>query len=350
MNLLSTQEIDTLSIKEIIEAELFAQITSCSERLTKTGKPYLEIVLSDAKGSIPLKVWNDKTWFDEFLSWGEKSTISVKGSWLKGTYGMEASNLSLRALTEEEQELLFAGGATTELQEKAWADVLHSISEIQDPRLHRLCELVLEKFEARLRRAAAARTYHHARRGGLIEHIAGMFRCARAISGVYPELNKDLLYTGVLFHDIGKLWETCYGEHDFSLPYSEAGELLGHIPLGIEMANRLWQIVMSENSSDKQAQLSPPANDVRLHVLHMIAAHHGEIEFGSPVVPKTPEAMALHYIDNLDAKMEMFSSTYQKSDMLSTRIYRRNPPLPSSIFTPLEHYSPETPENESMTN
>lgn len=138
-----------------------------------------------------------------------------------------------------------------------------------------------------------------------------MMRTASAVCQANPGLNRDLLLAGCLFHDCGKLWENCYPKEDFTMPYSEAGELLGHIPLGIELVNNLWKRIMSLPEADSWKTLDPPSPDVRMHLLHLIASHHGELAFGSPVFPKTPEAVALHYIDNLDAKLEMFRGAYE---------------------------------------
>ena len=140
---------------------------------------------------------------------------------------------------------------------------------------------------------------------------------------------------GVLFHDCGKLWENCYREKDFTMPYSETAELLGHISLGIELVNKLWRDLLESPLANDWQSLEPPSDQVRLHLLHLIASHHGEHEYGSPVLPKTPEAMALHYIDNLDAKMEMFRRGYETGQALNERVIQRVRPLPANLITPL---------------
>ena len=259
---------------------------------------------------------------------------------------MDPLQLSLRPLDAEETADLF-GGTPSDIVEKSWDEIQRICSEMRDPRFRGLCLLALSKFAPRLHRAAAARSFHHARRGGLLEHIAGMMRSAAALSGVYPELNSDLLIPGVLFHDIGKLWETCYNENDFDLPYSDSGELLGHISLGIELVNILWKELLSQTAAGQWLSLTPSNAEIRLHLLHLIASHHGELAFGSPVQPKTPEAIALHYIDNLDAKLEMFRGTYAKAEMLSKNVYKKNPPLPTNLFRPLAAYTPPSEESQS---
>ena len=161
-----------------------------------------------------------------------------------------------------------------------------------------------------------------------------MMRAAAALVEVYSNLNADLVLSGVLFHDCGKLWENCYEKAGFSMPYHEMSELMSHIPLGIELVNRLWREGMEAHGEDWQG-LSPRSEDVRLHLLHLIASHHGTREFGSPVLPKTPEAMLLHFVDNIDAKLEMFAEGYEKSPLLAKNVYERHRPLYHPLVEPL---------------
>jgi len=168
-----------------------------------------------------------------------------------------------------------------------------------------------------------------------------MMRSANAISDAYPFLNRDLLLAGVLFHDVGKLWENAYAENGFSMAYTEVSELIGHIPLGMEIVNKLWkELHEDEELSASWRDLDPAPDRVRLHLLHLIASHHGEMQFGSPVVPKTPEAQALHYIDNLDAKMEMFERGYEIAPELGRNVFDRVRPLPGRLVTPLPKFAP----------
>ena len=134
-----------------------------------------------------------------------------------------------------------------------------------------------------------------------------MMESVLALCGVYPELNRDLIISGVLFHDTGKLWETCPPERGFGIVPELRGELLGHLSIGIELVNTLWRDLPKEGWD----AFTPSSEDLRLHLLHLIASHHGQLEFGSPVLPKTPEAALLHFVDNIDARMEMFFSAYQ---------------------------------------
>jgi 3'-5' exoribonuclease len=116
---------------------------------------------------------------------------------------------------------------------------------------------------------------------------------------------------------------------------------MGHISIGLELVNSLWRKIFSENSTAWK-DLVPASEDVRLHLLHLIGAHHGEPQFGSPVSPKTPEAMALHYIDNLDARLEMFAAGYVTAKPLASRIFDRVRPLPGNLVKSLDKFSPKT--------
>ena len=164
-----------------------------------------------------------------------------------------------------------------------------------------------------------------------------MMRIAKAIAPLYPQLNIDLLIAGILFHDSGKLWENQFSETGFVMDYDEVGELVGHISIGIELVNSLWQRLSVENAEAWKG-LVPDSKDVRLHLLHLIGAHHREHQFGSPVVPKTPEAMALHYIDDLDSKLEMFAAGYTNAQPLAARIFDSVRPLPGNLVKSLEKF------------
>ena len=254
---------------------------------------------------------------------------------MNGGFGLDAKRWRLRSLDEEEIKALLSGGAAEAAAvERDYGDVVRLVGEIRDPRLHALCSVFLEDFGPRFQRAAAARHNHHAHRGGLLRHTGQMMRTAAAICSAYPVLNRDLLLTGVLFHDCGKLWEMCPPEAGFGIPRELRGELLGHISIGIEVVNSLWRKLPLEDWKN----LEPASEDVRLHLLHLIASHHGELQFGSPVEPKTPEAIALNMVDNLDAKLEMLSMAYARQPEIAPGIHERVKALNASPVKPLQSF------------
>jgi 3'-5' exoribonuclease len=338
VELLTIAELKRQALLEArIESEIHGQIEACTRKDTREGKPFYEVSVLDSEGKLSLKAWSDAPSFAicEKLSAGD--FVAVRGEFAQiAQFGLEAKRWTARPLDARERDALLAGPpALRERQAADYAYLETTLATVQDPRLRALIQLFLSEFGDRFRRAAAARGNHHARRGGLVEHTAQMMRSADAISAAYPHLNRDLMLTGVLFHDCGKLWENSYPVDGFAMPYDERGELLGHITIGIELINSLWRKLLAMPDFAAWKEIQPLSEDVRLHLLHLIASHHGELQFGSPVVPKTPEAWALHYVDNLDAKLEMMAGAYANSKAIAPRIRERVWPLSGHAVLPL---------------
>lgn len=301
-------------------ARLHAQVEDVVRKEDRNAKPYYELRLRDGSDSLSLKGWNNSPNFSACEELEKGDTVQVEGEFAISAFGLEAQRWTMRPLMPSEAQDLFDGDAETRAVNDADFELVTSLVEsLADPRLKGLAVAFLDEFGLRFRRAAAARHNHHAFRGGLLRHTAQMMRSADCICVAYPMLNRDLLLVGVLFHDCGKLWEMCPPENGFDIPRELRGELLGHISIGIEVANALWRKLPLEEWKG----LAPSSEDVRLHLLHLIAAHHGELEYGSPVEPKTPEAIALHYVDNLDARLEMIFNAYAKQPEVSPGIFER---------------------------
>ncbi|MEY3395528.1 MAG: hypothetical protein RL346_1764 [Verrucomicrobiota bacterium] len=324
-------------------ASVVGQLQSRAAKTTKDGKPFFDMVFVDSTGSINLKVWSSTPLYGEAGSMPLNKIVRLEGEWTQNTYGINGSGIILSSLQKEEIERFLAGDSVTLGKQQAdYEQITGYCAGLKDPRLRCLCESFIEKMGERFRRTAAARKNHHARRGGLVEHVAQMMRSASAICGIYPELNRDLMIAGVLFHDCGKLWENSYPEEGFAQIHSKYGEMLGHISLGIELVNRLWNELSESPEFEAFSEFKPPSEDVKLHLLHLVASHHGQLEFGSPVLPKTPEAHALHYIDNLDAKMEMLRDAYAHGTEITPGIYERVFPLSSNLIKPLDSFEDGT--------
>ena len=323
-----------------VTARVRVQVEAAAPRLTREQKPYCELSLADACDRMTLRVWSDHPAYKACSALKAEDFIELTGEFHSHSqYGLEAQKWMTRPLTEQEKLELLQGPAELRAKQTAdWEFITKTVSAISDPRLRALCDAFLKEWGDRFRRSAAARNYHHARRGGLVEHTAQMMRVALQIAPLYPELNVDLLSAGILFHDSGKLWENHLPESGFTMGYDERGELIGHISIGLELVNSLWRKVSAENA-EAWKNLKPSSEDVRMHLLHLVGSHHGEMQFGSPVFPKTPEAMALHYIDNLDARLEMFSAGYTTAKRLADRIFDRVRPLPANLVKPLEKFS-----------
>jgi 3'-5' exoribonuclease len=238
-------------------------------------------------------------------------------------------------LKPAEGEAFFAGGEERRAQiEGHWDFCLQRAQGMKDLRLRWICVRAFEKFPEKWKRAAAARKNHHARRGGLLDHTAQMLKVAKVLAPLYPEVDGDLLAAGVIFHDLGKLWENDTGEKGFGSVASRRGELIGHISLGIEVANSLWR--EGEAVEGKSwSEMKPASDELRDHLLHLIASHHGTKEFGSPVAPKTPEAFLLHHIDNMDARIEMLRLSYARGKEEGVGLLEAHRPLEGPLPWPL---------------
>jgi len=339
MNLMTLTEIRRAVQTDAVSGRVHVQVETAAPKLTREQQPYCELTLADACDRMTLRVWSDHPAYKACSALTAADFIELSGEFHQHSqYGLEARKWIVRPLTDPEKNELLQGPADLRAKQGAdWNFITQTCAAIADPRLRVLCEAFLKEWGDRFRRTAAARNYHHARRGGLVEHTAQMMRVALEIAPLYPALNVDLLLAGILFHDCGKLWENSLPETGFTMGYDERGELMGHISIGLELVNSLWRKLSTENV-EAWKNLAPASEDVRLHLLHLIGAHHGEPQFGSPVSPKTPEAMALHYIDNLDARLEMFAAGYTMAKPLAARIFDRVRPLPANLVTPLKKF------------
>jgi 3'-5' exoribonuclease len=334
-----------------VEARVHVQVEAAAAKVTREQKPYCELALADAADRMTLRVWSDHPEYKACDSLQAADFIELSGEFAQHQqYGLDAKRWKVRALTAQEiGELLQGPPELRARQATDWKHINDRVESIRDPRLSALCGAFLSEWGDRFRRTAGARSYHHARRGGLVEHTAQMMRVAEQIAPLYPQLNRDLLIAGILFHDSGKLWENHLPEPGFTMGFDERGELMGHISIGLELVNSLWRKVLASDAAQTWSSMSPASEDVRLHLLHLIGAHHGEPQFGSPVSPKTPEAMALNYIDNLDARLEMFAAGYLVAKPIADRIYDRVRPLPGNLVKPLGKFVPTDAEAAAKT-
>jgi 3'-5' exoribonuclease len=340
MDLMTLKEVRQAVTQGPQEARVHVQLETVAARLTREQKPYCELILADALDRMTLRVWSDHPNYKACDSMESGQFVEITGEFYQHQqYGLDVRRWTTRRLTTNEQADLLQGPPELRARQAAdWEYIVATTAAIRDPRLYALCAEFIAQYGTRFRNTAGARTYHHARRGGLVEHTAQMMRIATQIVPLYPGLNLDLLVAGILFHDAGKLWENHLPETGFSMPFDELGEMIGHIGIGMELVNSLWRRLEADERAAEWHKLSPPMEDCRLHLLHLIASHHGEPQFGSPVFPKTPEALALNYIDNLDARLEMIFAGYPIAKPLAARIFERVRPLPGNLVKGLEKF------------
>src|SRR4051812_40035125 len=270
MNLLTLTEVRRATQEGTLTARVHVQVENATPKLTREQQAYCELILADACDRMTLRVWSDHPAYKTCSAMTNREFIELTAEFWRSQYGLDARKWTVRPLTEQEINELLQG--PTDLRAKQsgdWEFISQTTHSLTDPRLHALCQAFLQEWGERFRRAAAARKYHHARRGGLVEHTAQMMRVATALAPLYPQLNVDLLVAGILFHDCGKLWENALPENGFVMSYDELGELVGHISIGIEVVNALWRKLSTENA-DAWKNSSPPSEDVRVHLLHLV--------------------------------------------------------------------------------
>jgi 3'-5' exoribonuclease len=275
----------------------FFLVRSAETRTDKSGKPYLSLVLTDRSGMITARVWSDiLTKCPEPIPAGDCVAVQGRVESYKGELQINVEYINtvtnLRALGRDlkdfDPELLIP--ATSYDRQQLWRELRELAENHIGPPLHELVLRLLDKYEADLSVCPAARLYHHPYLGGLLEHTWSVARHALASLAVYSDLNPDLVLAGAILHDLGKVKELTRPQ---APERTVAGELLGHIVLG-------WQMVREE-----ARELQFPDPTLLLQLEHIILSHHGTLEFGSPVLPKTREAMLVYYLDDLDAKLKM---------------------------------------------
>jgi len=306
---------EALSCREKKGGKIPVQVGRVTAKTTAKGAPYLDVEIGDSSGVASLKFWQDTQAFRVAKENGT-GFYSLSGEFFKGDYGLECTDPRLTPMGDLEIEEFLDGGVEGRVKIQENLDFIMSTVDkmsIAPLRLFMLDLLGKKTISDRFVRSAAARRNHHARRGGLLAHTSSMLKVAKSVCDCYPIIVPDLLFCGVICHDIGKIVENDTGS-GFVPQQSPTGELLGHINVAIEMVNRQWK---ESAGARPEVFADKNADSWRQHLLHLVASHHGTMEWGSPVTPKTPEAQLLHAIDNLDAKMEMLNDIYSSNEMPS---------------------------------
>lgn len=267
-------------------------LKNIQEYRTRQGKPYLALVLGTAQGEIEARVWDMAMSSLPGLDAGDPVRAEGSATSYQDRLQLNVDRLEMVSEPVDPREL-YPGSRQPEAQLRQ--EFSRHVSSLSHPDLVRFFDVVTadDIFMDAFFLSPAAVQMHHARIGGLAEHSIGVCDIARAVAGIQHWLSEDLLITGGLLHDIGKIREYEIGG-DFR--YSMEGRLVGHISLGLEMA-RDWMAKVPELS-----------RETRLDIAHLILGHHGRKEFGSPVEPATPEALVVHYADDLDAKLDMLKT------------------------------------------
>ncbi len=257
-------------------------------RSTREGKSYLRLELSDRSGTMEARVWDNAVSLAPLFQRDDIVKVQARVESYKSRVQLAVDKLRLAEPAEVDLADYFPH--TAEDVEQLYGRLREHAGAIKNPWLGRLVSGVIEDpaIAPRLKRAPAAKAMHHAFLGGLLEHIVSLCDLCRLAAQHYRELDLDLLLTGAILHDIGKLDELCY---ERAIHYTDAGQLLGHIIIGLE------QVTERINAIEG----FPPG--YKTLIKHLLISHHGQYEFGSPKLPMFREALALHYLDDLDSKM-----------------------------------------------
>lgn len=296
-------------------------VASKELRLTKAGKPYLRLRITDCSGSVDCMVWENADVVSNGFDVGDVVEVTGVVTEYEGRPQLEAS-MVIPAQLGSFRPQDFLPSSSRDIDELLGYLKFH-IDSVYD----RHCALLLkaifedEEFLSRFCLAPAAKQFHHAYLGGLLEHTVSVATLCESLVQLYPRVNHDLLITVALLHDIGKVFELTY---DTNIDYSEQGRFLGHVLMGVTFVH------------DKIKEIEKFPQEKADHILHAIASHHGELEWGSPKRPKTLEALILHHVDNLDAKVKGFLEIVEGSqdarwtDMRN--LFRRPLHVPRAFF------------------
>jgi 3'-5' exoribonuclease len=309
-------------------------VTGKQVKPKKTGEPYLDLMLADSTGQISAKMWDNVTSATEIFDVND--VIRVKGVFNKYNHRFQFTIRSLEGKLHDDQ-IDFADylPKTTKDIDELWKTLGDFVATITEPHLRALLEAFMaDPVIARAyRNAPAAKTLHHAFIGGLLEHVVSLFRSCDLIVRNYPHVNRDLLLAGAFLHDIGKVHELSYAR---SFSYTTEGQLLGHMIIELDMLRAKLLLVPD----------FPP--ELKMLLEHLIISHHGHYEFGSPKLPMFPEALMLHYLDDLDSKIEAMRAQIERDGELDSAWTAYNPSLARPLLNTQKYLAevlkPKAPE------
>jgi 3'-5' exoribonuclease len=308
-------------------------VSSKQIKAKKNGDPYLALTLMDRTGQIEAKMWDNVA--EVLEAFDQDDVIKVKGLINKYNNRWQLTIHKVRRMDESEVEYADYLPKTPKDIDELWRTLGEFVASMQDEHLRRLLELFMSDPEiaGAYRNAPAAKTLHHAFIGGLLDHVVSLFKSCSLVLQNYPNVNRDLVFTGAFLHDIGKIYELAYSR---SFTYTTEGQLLGHMIIELEMLQKKIALIPGFPAQKK------------ILIEHLIISHHGQYEFGSPKLPMFPEALLLHYMDDLDSKMESMRAQFEREASQETAWAGYNPSLARPLLNTQKFLAsvpePETPE------
>jgi len=307
---------DQSLIRNMKEGDLFQGFLLAQEaayKISTKGSEYLELKLSDASGDLKAFLWDIRAIEGDMEAIRADVFLRVKGTVTSYNGRLQLKLDKVRFAADAEVgdfSAFFPVSARPVPDMLAELDAI--IGSVRDPWISRLLTALFVEdgdLRAAFALAPAAKSMHHAFLGGLLEHTLSILGMAEGACAHYRGLNRDLVVAGVFLHDVGKTAELSYQR---SFGYTDAGNLLGHIALESEWISRAV------------GKIPGFPEELRMQILHIVLSHHGRLEFGSPVLPKTPEALLVHYLDDLDGKLEvMFRAVQDETAVGSWSPYSR---------------------------
>ena len=312
-------------VSQLSQQEHVDQIFLASDkqlRPNRNGNFYLQVELSDRSGSIATRKWNASD--EDYKRFDNGDYVHVEGATqlFQGSVQLIANTIRKAApaeVCEEDFRTL-----NTEHVDQMANRVGEILRQIKSPPLRNLAECFLadEDFMRKFVKAPAGMKNHHAYQGGLLEHVLSLLELVLVVSPRYAQLDDDLLLVGAFLHDAGKVDELSY-ERDIA--YTDEGQLLGHMLIAIS--------ILDEKIRETERLAGEPfPDDLAIQIKHLIASHHGQYEYGSPKLPMTCEAIALHFLDNLDAKLHSFDQLMRDDANVDSRWTQYHPNLGRKLF------------------
>ncbi len=307
---------------EQLESHVFL-INSKDLRTTTNGSLYIHTVLADRTGQIPARMWQASEMLYNALP--EGGFVELKGRTESYKGNMQFIIDAIRPIDQNKVDLADFLAATDKNIDEMWERILEILRGIKDKNIQLLIKQFVtdEELVTAFKRSPAAATMHHAYIGGLCEHTLNVMEIANLVIPRYPEVSLDLVLAGIFLHDLGKTVElNC----DTAFSYSDQGQLIGHINMVVCWIDRKCDLIAQETGE-------PFPEKIKWSLQHAVLAHHGQYEFGSPKLPATPEAVAIHHMDNLDAKLNTYlkaintdrdakSSWTNYNHLLGTKVYK----------------------------
>jgi len=296
--------VNRIPVAELAEGQQLEQPFRAADkqlRVNRQGGKYILLRLADRSGTIAGMMWNaDQRVFDSFDR-GDYIQCRGRTQLYNGALQMIVTDVERMDPSEVRPEEFERFDAAESRRVMGRLETL--LGGLKNSHLRRLAEAFLrdDDLMEQFKSAAAAVSNHHAYPGGLLRHTVDLMELVALIAPRYPQLDAELLLFGAFLHDLGKIEELA-GKDE--LTYTDRGQLIGHIVIGVQMLGRKIAAAESEGGE-------PFPSELRHHLEHLIVSHHGKLEFGSPKVPVTLEAIALHHIDNLDAKIASYTSVIE---------------------------------------